>query len=141
MTQEIMDAIAKSVPSMQMEALKAELKKAEDLPSITAQYEARGKKIEELSDTINTLQIRARAWENLATAEKALSLREQKLEVELLKKDLTCKQNVIDSQERLMMAVFRNPIFRKTMNGQEPCNNAQYAQTVQVNRDESTTIE
>jgi hypothetical protein len=108
---EIMNAVSKSLPAMQVDALKAELAKATEVDGLRNQAKDSEKLITDLKVKLyeqNTLDQKLRdADTRLATA----LAKERQLELDLLKKDYACEQRVTQNLKELMQTVFRNPSY------------------------------
>ena len=119
MDKELLEAITKSLPSMQMEALKKELDRVSKFDQISKDYQ-------EKCSTISKLNIDISDLRNLVKREEDLKAREYKLEIELLKKDLECEKSKNSSMSSFMGQVFRNPVIMEHSNlaitGSQNCN-------------------
>lgn len=136
MTQEIMDLVAKSLPAMQVEALRSELAKAATVVTLQQTIKERDATIAEHRKTTADLERRARSWDDLEAKQKAVDVREQKLEVELLKEQLKSKDYCISMQKELMQCAFKSPVYHKYTNEQIPVPSGTFLQ----NHNKSETI-
>lgn len=110
MNQQILDAIAKSLPAMQVEVLRAELDKA-------AQFESLQNTISNLKEERSALQKEVGLLRQLQLSEHAIKDREYKLELTLAKKELEYIQNSRHELKELMHAAFRNVHVHRRING------------------------
>lgn len=119
MDQKILDAIQQSLPAMQMDALRKELDRAkmhdnvlDEFKELKVRYDLRQNEVNQLTSQVSELK-------NKILKQEELDKREQKLEVELMKKDLACAQQILAGVKELAMAAFRNPTIMKTYYRQE----------------------
>jgi len=114
MNQEILEAIKKALPSIQVDFLKEELAKAEKLKSVQMLLDDAQNKIKELSNKIVTLNAEISSLNLLVKKEKDLKDIEEKFEVEKLKYQLQCEKEKLKSIENLTHTVFKNPRIVRT---------------------------
>lgn len=114
MNQDILDAITKSLPSMQVDALKAELKKAERVPDLE-------KIIAHLRECdANFQKTNSQQRQEIERLKKFevddLRIREEKrmLDVKILEIKLIAKEETLKAVSDLAHAAFRNPTVVKT---------------------------
>jgi hypothetical protein len=139
MTQEIMDIVAKSLPAMQVDALRSELAKAARVGGLEADIKVKESSIRDLQAKLGAAEEKNRRIDSMEAKQAELDKKEQRLEVELLKKDVANKDYCIGMQKELMQCVFRNPTYTKSMSGTEPQTGGQYGGTVSTNRHEHIT--
>ena len=116
MNKEILEAVQKSLPAMQMDALKAELAKAESVPSLQStintlksQIESMNNDRQKLVEQLNEVNVRAKKTEELKEQERNLRVKE--LEIKL-----QCEQAISSNIREMAMAAFRNPTITKSFN-------------------------
>ena len=116
MNQEIIEAIQKSLPAIQMDALKTELAKAASVTQLQAQIKSLQddlvSKDRQLSEAVS------KRYEAEARAKKTDELAEQErnLKVQMLEIKLAAEINTANRVEALAMAAFRNPTIHKSFN-------------------------
>jgi len=116
MNQEIIEAIQKSLPAIQMDALKTELAKAAKVADLEITITTLRKQIEierELQQSLSKSLAEANAR---AKKTEELELQERNLKVQMLEIKLQCEQVVSSNIKELAMAAFRNPTIHKSFN-------------------------
>lgn len=116
MNKEILDAIVKTLPQMQVEALQAELKKAAEYSRLVERLNDMTNGSIKLTEEISTLKAKLKKEEDLAKYEEELRRQDQNLKITLLQKDLDCAKEVANEVKQLAMAAFKNPTVTKTFN-------------------------
>lgn len=109
MNNEIMEAIKKTLPTMQVEALKIELDKASRLPSVQKDLDSCREQISKLLSELNALRA-------LEIYKNDLDKKSQAMEVEILKIKLCAESDKNAIIKELMFAAFRNPTIHKSFN-------------------------
>lgn len=114
MSPEILEAVQKSLPARQMDALKAELAKAATVPGLNAQIlqaqnrlDAEQKAHAETRTKLSEVDARAKKTEEL---EK----KERDLKVQMLELELRLEREKYQAIDRLVYAAFRNPTISKS---------------------------
>lgn len=130
MNKEILDAVTKHLPSMQMEVLKQELYKAQKYEELTNEITTLNienmnllKKVKDLSDKISNEEM-------LNKRVQAVEKREMALDVELLKKEIECHKFTLQKVYDLSVMAFRNPTVYKNYNRGIAIPSGGYASTV-----------
>lgn len=113
MNQEILEAIQKSLPTMQMDALKKELEKASMLDSIVNELNDYKNRLKEMADKYSKLLlIEDEMKRKILDAEKTV----RDFEIKALKVQIDKHISVADNIKELAMAAFRNPTIYKSFN-------------------------
>lgn len=123
MTKEIMELVARSLPAMQVDALRGELEKAKNyelFARVNQDLRDENGKLEKENQRLRALELKVESIEKLEAArEVVFAKREQAIENTLLKKELEyVKQSKADIFQ-LANAAFRNTEFKKSMYGSE----------------------
>lgn len=138
MNKEIIDAITKSLPAMQVEVLNQELKKAGEYETLKLRFEDLNKEASKYLDTITRLTKQIKSEEELSIREAAISDRERRYELEILKKDAQCSKDTLVAVRDLAMAAFRNPTVYKSYNKPMEIQSGNYINQVTENETIST---
>jgi hypothetical protein len=117
LNEDLMKVVANSLPAMQVEALKKELDRAGLYDYHAGQIEDLKKDIGLKANRILELEAFKKHSEALDLREATLLKREQELEIQLLKKDVSCLKETNAQIKDLMHAAFKNTIQRKFING------------------------
>ena len=109
MNQEILSAIEKSLPSLQMEALRNELKKAQAFEDMQKKIQEQEGTIKKFADRIIKLEVLERREQEFENKKIDLDQRERNLSIKILetKLEMTIKNN--ENMKDLVNAVFRSP--------------------------------
>lgn len=140
MNQEMLDAIKKVLPSIQIETLNEELARAKQLQPALEKIKSFESMISQKNDEISKHQAEIRRLEGLVRTQAELDKVKNDFEIEKLKYQLQAEKDKLQAVKELTTAVFRNPTFTKhtavpvAMN-----NNGQCGYTVPVT--ETTTHE
>ncbi len=114
MTNEILEAIQKSLPTRQFKMFMEELEKAKKVPDLEEQLKQRNQRIDDLINDNSKLMLSIKSETDLKIREEALKIGQQNLALELLKKDVECAKLSLAKVENLAMAAFRNPEVHKS---------------------------
>jgi DNA repair exonuclease SbcCD ATPase subunit len=126
MNNEILEAIQKSLPSMQMDALKAELAKLERLPALEKQIELLNKSLEEENKKYSDMTSKYYEVNTRAKKTDELNKQENELKVKMLELELKLEKEASKRVEALAMAAFRNPTVHKSYYKNETPANPSY---------------
>lgn len=125
MTKEIMELVAKSLPAMQVDALRGELKKASEHEELYKKVDTLSKQIKALEEENRKLKALELSYDELnkRTTQQNLNLekRERDLESAILKKELECVKQSKNDIFTLVSSVFRNTETRKTFSETSNC--------------------
>lgn len=113
MTQDILDAVAKSLPVMQMELLRKELENAARVPDLEKRLKDREQEISKLNQTAQHHWMADQKLKEAKERYEDAFKKEAELKYELLKKDYECEKHVNANLKELMHAVFKNSTVRK----------------------------
>ena len=113
-----MDVLTKQLPSMQMDVLKAELKKASEYSQLKNEIENKDKLLKEYANTIIEIKNELNLHSDLQKKREDLEMRERNLKVALLETKLSTQDGYNASLKELVYAVFRNPHRTTYINGQ-----------------------
>lgn len=126
MNEEILDAIEKSLPSIQMEVLRKELEKASKHDDLVTSNKV-------LNDKSHRLEVElsyARSKIAKAEAEQSEAAEiKRKFEIEKLKYELEAQKVISREIRELAMAAFRNPTVTKSFNRQVIVPSGDYLQS------------
>lgn len=136
MNEEILKAIANALPSMQMEALRAELKKA-------SEYDNLCKAVNQLKDDNAKLKMELDKYKAIESQMQTAIRESNDIKNSFEKKrsdiELQCANSRIGDLKELMNAAFRNPTIHKSFNRHVPVPSNGY--TNLVTELETTAVE
>jgi molecular chaperone GrpE (heat shock protein) len=140
MDQNILDAIQKSLPAMQMDALKKELEKAtmhDKLMSQLTECQKENSALRYERDGLKKLEV------EMKTEKEKAQLMQRDFELLKVKHELECQKGIVNAVTNLAMAAFRNPTITKSFNRNIPLKNTEYASgsTMSENSFETETID
>lgn len=124
MDQNILDAIQKSLPAMQMDALKKELEKAgyyDKLMSQLSECQKENSGLRYERDALKKLEIEMR------TEKEKAQLIQRDFELKRLQHEVDTAKTVAKEIKELAMAAFRNPTIHKSYNRSIPLKNNEYS--------------
>ena len=114
MTEEILKAIQNSLPAMQVEVLKGELKKAEQLPMKDQEIARLNSELDRVKKNLSEEQIKRFDADARAKKTEELKDQERDIKVKMLELELRLEKDASGRVERLAMAAFRNPSVHKS---------------------------
>ncbi|MBK7892856.1 MAG: hypothetical protein IPJ84_18990 [Bdellovibrionales bacterium] len=124
MTKEIMDAIEKSLPSMQMEVLRKDLEKASKYDAVLSENSVLREKNNRLEIDLSSVRSKiAKAETEISDAADV----KRKFEIEKLKYELESQKCISREIRELAMAAFRNPTVIKSFSRQVAVPSGGYA--------------
>lgn len=135
MDQNILEAIQKSLPAMQMDALKKELEKAamhEKLMSQLIECQKENSALRYERDSLKKLEV------EMKTEKEKAQLVQRDIELLKVKHELQCQKEILASVKELAMAAFRNPTVYKNWNRMAPVEGQPYS-THNLNGSETET--
>lgn len=114
MDQSILEAITKSLPAMQMDALRKELEKADRYEGLAKEKEAL--RLEGINLAGQIMSLKDTLAKHAALDAKTLEIekRERNLELEMLKAKLSYESQSRNEIKELAYAAFRNPTVTKS---------------------------
>jgi len=115
MTKEIMDLVTKSLPAMQVEALRSELAKAARVPELEKANADLRERYDACNQKLLALENRVKKQEEIDAKLADIAKREQRFEVELLKKDVESHKMTASMQNDLIRAAFKSPAIQRSM--------------------------
>lgn len=113
MNQEVMDAIKKVLPSIQIETLNEELARAKQLQPALEKIKSFETMIVTKNDEISKHQAEVRRLEGLVRTQAELDKIRNDFEIEKLKYQLQAEKEKHQAVKDLVSSVFRNPTFVK----------------------------
>jgi hypothetical protein len=113
MNQEILEALRKSLPSIQVDLLKAELAKAEKLATVEHQLAKAHEENKIIITQKDLLQSEVARLKAICKAEEELNKLKNEFEVERLKYQLAAEKEKTLAIKELAYAAFRNPTVIK----------------------------
>jgi len=138
MNKEIMEAVTKHLPAMQMEVLKQELEKEKLVDSLRDEMAILKVDKAKLAKTIEDITKNMVDQDILKKRVEVVEKREQALELEILKKDVQCSKDTLVAVRDLAMAAFRNPTVYKSYNKPMEIQSGNYINQVTENETIST---
>ena len=114
MTDEILKAIQNSLPAMQVDVLKAELKKAEQLPMKDQEIARLNGELDRIKKQLSEQQIKRYDADSRAKKTEELAEQERNIKVKMLELELKIEKDASARVEKLAMAAFCNPMIHKT---------------------------
>lgn len=111
MQTELLELIKKSLPSMQVDALKVELEKAARVPSLESKIVNLEKNLKETEDKHSQSLTRISEMSKEIADQKDLERRERSLKITLLEKEVSLINQSKSDLFELMKYAFRNPVI------------------------------
>lgn len=124
MDQNILDAIQKSLPAMQMDALKKELEKAGHYDKLILQLSECQKENSGLRYERDSLK---KLESEMRTEKEKAQLIQKDFELKRLQHEVDSAKLVAKEIKDLAMAAFRNPTITKSFNRNIPLKNSEYS--------------
>ncbi|HAB99729.1 MAG TPA: hypothetical protein DCE71_07910 [Parachlamydiales bacterium] len=125
MNNEILEAVRKTLPELQMKELQEALKKASDYDRVLNSYEECSRKRNELErENIEFKSTVERCKNESLKAQEVI----REYEIKELRTQLNCAEAIAKEIKELAMAAFRNPTVVKSYNKQVPVPSGQFMQ-------------
>lgn len=142
MNEEILEAVKKSLPSMQVDLLKKELLQAGRVPGLESELATYRKNLADAQDVLATAKAACAELRSREVKLADLEKKERDLEVSRLKYELEAQRSHFSSMKEIVLAAFRNPTVYKNFNKTIPDPGANYqGATISVSGRESQSVE
>lgn len=139
MNQDILEAIAKSLPAMQMDSLRKELEKAKLYEQVAKEKQDELKISSDLRLQLIIKDSQIIDLKKQVLTKEDLEKRERDLQLELLKGKAQCAEQKYEAVKDLAYAAFRNPTVVKSFNRHVGVPSGGYTNV--VSESESTAVE
>lgn len=139
MLEELLEAVKKNLPQMQVELLRQEFKKAEEFDGLIKEKERLLNEKRQLQDSINSLTTQLVSLKQQMKPQEELEKRERDLQLTLVNNNLKAEQDKNNQLRELMYAAFRNPTVNKSFI--QPFMNQQTGYMNTGSGNETTTVE